>query len=267
MVTGKKTDFHNHLRSISSLGDKHLGILIGGESFRIALSDNGSDDTIAYFNFDNISAEEIIKTFKLFGMDLGSVDIYSSDPQVTLIPEGIFAENNADEIIEAVYGESRKHSLHSYLESLQLYSIFRMEKEISLALGSCFPQMHVHHLADTVITQSWAQRSFSSGHYFRLHLEGHALFIALFNGKELLLFNTQYIREATDLVYHVLNTVQSSKVDNTSAEIGCSGELMTESESFILLKSYCPKTEFIQPKNPNSDSRDFILDNHRYCEL
>lgn len=267
MVIGKKTDFHDLVSSLPSLGDKHLGILLSSSRPRAAVSSLGTDDDIRYFDLGSLDPSSISDFFKDFGKDFKSVDIYSADKEVTLLPEGLFTEEHLDDCLDGVFGQSRRAVASSFIEALQLHSLFRIDADLDSTLRSSFPQRRFHHLIDTVITRSWVDRSFKEDYYFRLHIEDDIMFICVFRGKELRLFNTQSIRSAADIVYHMLNTIQAAEVDHVDAEVECSGIQVTARKGFELLKSYCPRTVDHYSVSGGSGEKDFILDNHRFCEL
>ncbi len=267
MGTGKKIDLRNFLASLPEWGDKHLGILLCANETRFSLSHHSSDTHVQYFQVEMLDESVILDLFEQKGKDFKTVDVHSADREVTLVPDGLFSENTVLECLEGVFGKSRNEHKHSFIETVHLHSLFRVAKEQFSALVDCFPQMKIHHIVDTVITKSWVDLSFTDGVLFRVHIEGNVQFIFSFKGKGLTLFNTHSAKGPTDVVYHTLNTIQGLEIDFSDADIACSGDLSPESEAYILLKSYCPRTRFLGSSSENADQREFILDNHRFCEL
>ena len=267
MEIGKKTDFQDFLSSLSSYGDKHLGILLNSKETRISFSHQSSDDEMKYFTLEEFNDDLVRSLFQRRGKDFKTVDLYSADKEVTLIPHGLFSEKNVGLCLEGVFGKSRKDHLYSFIDCNQIYSLFRIERDILEALKDCFPQLKTHHLIDTVITKTWVDRSFSDGFLLRIHLEKEALFVLAFRGKDLTLFNIQTIGEPTDIIYHVLNSVQGLGIDYSTVDLSCSGDLVDRTEGFELLRSYCPRVRSSVSDSETSEQKDFILDNHRICEL
>jgi hypothetical protein len=157
--------------------------------------------------------------------------------------------------------------LVGHISALSLRYVFGIDNSLEAAIQQSFPQARIKHLCEALLIEAWAGQGHSDKVIFRLHQEADSLFLFVLQGKEVKLFTHHRIGDATDVVYHSLNTIHAQGLDHSEAVLFCSGSLSSEQEGFVLLKSYCPHcyfkpAEFAVTRAP----QQFILAAQHYCE-
>ncbi|NNC83143.1 MAG: DUF3822 family protein [Flavobacteriales bacterium] len=265
MVTGKKTDLDRYLEHLDHPATVHLGILLQATSYTLCFSTIDRDAEMHIYR-ESLSDSRLNERFSTIGKDFGSVTVYSSSKEVTLVPDGLFDPSRKEEYLTLIFGQGRRKVASTHIENLDLHSIYSLEDEVYQELMGFFPQIKVKHASDPVLTQAWVNQSFSSDHLFRLHVLDQQLFAMVFKGKELRLFNVFDIPDDTDLVYHTLNIIHGMRVDHAQAVIVISGECSDSDSGHKLLKTYCPRLQYLSGPVDSQGIGEFSLTHYRYCE-
>ncbi len=267
MVIGM-TELSSALDSLRDLGNKQVSILFSEQCTTVLFSSLLGEENELLIELKESSLLEALSLLAPKGRDFHSISIVSANPQVTFIPDGLFDESKASLYLNSVFGDQRSRmSLLGHVSALSLHYVFGIDADLESAIQKTFPQARVKHLCEALLIEAWAGQDHSDKVIFRLHQEGDSLFLFVLQGKEVKLFTHHRIGDATDVVYHSLNTIHDQGLDHDKAILLCSGSLSSEYEGFELLKSYCPQcyfkpAEFAAALAPHQ----FILASQHYCE-
>ena len=268
MVIGMMTELSSALDSLRDLGNKQVSILFSEQSTTVLFRCLLGKENELLIELNQSSASDVLQLIAPKGRDFHSISIVSASPQVTFIPDGLFDETKTDLYLNSVFGAQRSRtSLVGHISSLSLHYVFGIDTTLNDAIEQSFPQARVMHLCEALLIEAWAGQDHSDNVIFRLHKEEDSLFILVLQGKEVKLLTHHRIGDATDVVYHSLNTIHAQGLDHDRATIQCSGSLSSEYEGFELLKSYCPNCSYKPAEFPAAQApHQFILASQHYCE-
>ncbi len=268
MVTGTMTELSSALESLDDIGNKEVSLLFSSNSVNVLFRSIQGEDPNQLIEIVGIDPSNIVREMALLGRDFHAATVFSSSPQITCIPDGLFDEAKSKLYLDSVFGEQRnREAISVHIPALSLHYVFAIEVSLRDSLIEAFPQSRLKHSCESILIEAWAEQGHDNNIIFRLHQENESLFLVVFEGKELKLLTHHHIGDATDIVYHTLNTIHALGIDHDKANVKCSGSLSIGSEAFELLKSYCPRclfkaAEFGQLKAPHQ----FILAVQSYCE-
>lgn len=262
------TELSSALDSLEELGNKEISLLYSDDSINVLFRPVQGIGDEQLLEMDSIGPDQIVGTMMQKGRDFHSATVFSSTPQVTCVPDGLFDETKSVLYLDSVFGKQRnREAISVHIPTLSLHYVFAIEQSLHTSIKKAFPQVRLKHLCESLLIEAWAEHGHGDEVIFRLHQEKNSLFLIVLKGKELKLFTHHHIGDATDIVYHSLNTIHAMGIDHAEADLACSGSLSTESEAFSLLRSYCPNchfkmAEFSELKAPHQ----FILAAQSYCE-
>ena len=268
MVIGAMTELVSALDSLTELGNTKVSILFTDFGTTVLFTPVQGEETEQLFELSDTVPSEILEILAPKGRDFKSVTFFSATPQVTCIPDGLFDEDKSATYLNTVFGQQRNRKVGvGQVPAVSLHYVFGIDESLYSAIQTSFPQARVKHLCEAMLIEAWAQQDHGDEMTFRLHQERESLFFLVIEGKELKLFTHHRIADATDVVYHSLNTIHAMGLDHDKARLFCSGSLLVESEAFNLLESYCPdctfqSAEFLGVNAPHQ----FILAAQSYCE-
>ncbi len=266
MVTGKKIDVLNEVLTGLDPRNQHLGLFISDNRISLCFTSIQSPVQKIVLPLKDSVLSEILNVLESGGKDFHTATAFIATKEITLVPEGVFQPSSSQQYLDSVFGTSRSEIFSQHLEELEIHSLFRMEVGIYASLINVFPQLHVHHIMDAILMETKLNRSFRDSALFRLHKEADDLFLMVYRGKNLELFNVHHIGDPTDLVYHTLNTMELCEVDHSEVDIECSGDMKKSTESFDLLSTYCPQIKYRKGEEIEKGlEEEFVLAHQLLC--
>jgi len=268
MVTGPMNELGSTLNSLNDLGSKHVSILYSRQRISILIKSETDSSQEKLISLDSGDIKAMLDLFEPIAKDFHTVHFISTSPEVTLIPDGLFEETKAEEYLNQVFGTARGMTvINRHVTALSLRYVCRIASDVYLPIIQCFPQLQHRHLIESMMLETWADLKHGEDLLFRQHQEDENLFSLVFKGKSLLLSTHHRIGDATDIVYHALNTMNTFSIDPQAATLICSGVLAQDKETMELLKSYCPESQFKSARfNTVKAATQFILATQSYCE-
>lgn len=262
------TELSSVLGSLTDFGSTKISLLFTDYGTTILFSPVQGKKGEQLLELPDCEISDVLKVLTPMGRDFHSVTFFSATPQVTCIPDGLFDVAMSETYLDTVFGEQRGRKTGiGHVPAVSLHYVFGIDDSLYSAIQASIPQARIKHLCEAMLIEAWAQQDHGDQMTFRLHQEGESLFLLVIEGKELKLFTHHRIADATDVVYHSLNTIHAMGLDHDKARLSCSGSLLGESEAFGLLESYCPQCNFQSADFLGVNApHQFILAAQSYCE-
>ncbi len=187
----------------------------------------------------------------------------------TLVPSSLFDEEKTSLYLEQTVGQDPLNTINTeFIEGLGANNIYAFNSAILSLLRTYFPQAKFYHIATSLIKAYRSLAEHSNGAQVYINVLQETFQVAVFDGKDLLYYNSFNYRSTKDFIYFVQLVYSQLKLKQEKTPINISGELVEESEIYKLLYRYIRNIHFVQlPPFYRFGERFNALSKHFFYDL
>jgi hypothetical protein len=153
-----------------------------------------------------------------------------ASPKNTLVPERLFDETEKEAYLRQVVELEAADSVQvDPLPSLSLRQVYALPRALVDFVRQAFPAAQLVHQT-TALLQGYQAAVPASGHTVIAHLRGNWMYLAVFEGGQLVFANSFSFKTAKDFIYYLLLIYQQLELNPEEQPLGFSGQLLENSE-------------------------------------
>ena len=219
--------------------------------------------------------QEYIKKYPLLNLQYAKVFLMPCTREKLLVPDAFYNEHAAMTFYSITQDtHTDDHFLHHHIESLKANLVTTFPESIITFILSHFPQTHIINSAYPFLVESLSRNEEIPPQLF-VAIEHQYFDILVMNNKQPVLFNTFDYKNNTDILYHVLNCIQTLEIDSQKVQLTLTGN-SPQDALHQLLKRYIPNSRIkVNDRTLNTILNDnslyyssfFHLLNLHLCEL
>lgn len=158
----------------------------------------------------------------------------------TLVPRQLFEENDRRSLLEnAIDLQENDEVSHRYIRDRDLNILFAITPELNKLKEKISGRVQILHISECLISLSdQVQASDHQRGFILVEVQKHSLEILVIQKDRIRLMNRYALKEASEFIYHTLNTVNQLELDRENIPVYLSGVVHSEHELFGLLKKY-----------------------------
>ncbi|MCP3927547.1 MAG: DUF3822 family protein [Bacteroidetes bacterium] len=232
-----------------------LSILLGMGSLCYMVSDN--QEQVLLLKDRNYSTANsstsgdflvsLIEKEEYLNLKYSKVTIGMISPVSTLLPSRLFDVEKKSTYLQGVTNVSADDRvLSDHISAIDSVNVYSVPAYLLKICQNHFPQSNLFNSSSGLIKYFKQKKGTNST--FRLFLTIYSDFFQafLFNGDELLIFNTYSFKASTDFLYCVLLIFNQFKLQIESVPVFLSGKITKDSEMFNILSRYVKQVEFLE---------------------
>jgi hypothetical protein len=265
---------------INSISKSILSIQVSPDGFSFVINPVESlpgPDYIFIKTFDKDASENLVTSLlshNLFDLkEFYAIRIMIHEAFFTLVPETIFDLRDMKAYLGLSHPDRLKSkALSNRIASAGAVCVFSMEQTVYFLLKNKFPDSDFCHTSLPLCNM--ALHKGMDGCFIQCYQK--SIEIAIVKEQKLMLYNIYPIHHENDIVYFILNTYKSIKLDTLYHPLFIGGILEEKSEAVNLLKKYIKDIRFytdnafFAPERVESKYPSHYFLNHREilnCEL
>ncbi len=158
----------------------------------------------------------------------------------TLVPRQLFEEKDKKSLLEnAIDLQENDEVSHRYIRDRDLNILFALTPELDKLKEKISGRVQILHISECLISLSdQVQASDHQRGFILIEVQNHSLEILVIQKDRIRLMNRYTLKEASEFIYHTLNTVNQLELDRENIPVYLSGVVHPEHELFGLLKKY-----------------------------
>jgi hypothetical protein len=258
-----------------------LSILIGVDSLVYFAFDTNNNEalllrSVPYMQVSgttNFSLTEELK--KIFAREdlltylFRRVKITLPDIQPVLVPARLYNEYEKTTYFNELMSDGNGEGIQNdEVEELALQILYPTDTALSSVLKKQFPTAKFYNNATPFLLGCRKTADEERQKNLFIHFTQNSIYIALFEKKNLLFFNTFGYQTAGDVLYYVLLTYNQHNLDTAQQPLNISGQLMANAEIYKTLFRYIGELKFVQFPNFLQFSRKFSdVQQHFFFDL
>lgn len=180
----------------------------------------------------------------LLGFPFGAKSCALACQASTLVPRRLFDPAHLPQYFKLLLREAHERSYgFEKLEEFDCYLVWAAEADLVRLCGQYFLSENIGHLAAPLL-RLCGQMAPAEGYAMFANLRGQTVQIAVFERKNLVLFNSFDFAKPSDLLYFILLAYKQFDLNPLEIPLTLSGTLMEDSEAFKLLFRYIRPIRF-----------------------
>jgi hypothetical protein len=161
----------------------------------------------------------------------------------TLVPRRLFDPENLPRYFKILLRPAEYEFRFDELPEFDCFLVYAIEPMLTRTCGQYFPQAKLTHLA-TPLLKNWQRSAPPSDYTVCVNVRNHAAQVAVFDRKNLLLYNAFQFQKPNDLLYFVLLAYDQFRLNASEIPLMVSGHLFEDSDHFRLLHRYIREVRF-----------------------
>lgn len=212
--------------------DKKFVIEIGEQHLATTVSD-ASGKNVQAFCFYAVHKE--LSPVDIFSLLLSSIPdgIFFTDVilinnrnNYVLLPENIYRENVAQNVLETIHGDLLNNVIHTdHIHQWEIAAVHGMDHELEALIRHQFPQVRTLHFVSPALRHSFRNIDTEIRQSIKLFFYPACFIAQVFSGDQLQLLQHFYFETSQDVVYHLLNLADKFHLDTTEIHVGVSGPI------------------------------------------
>lgn len=197
-----------------------------------------------------------------------SVSLSYLTPHRTLIADGLCDADSAETYLRAVCELERNVTIiRDSIESIGAQMVYAMPKDLLSDVHATFPTCTTYHAMTIGLEHLHRLATFDQEPFAFIHLAEGQMELCLYKDRRPLFFNTFSFETETDVIYHLLHTLELHAMDHAAIRVLMAGQVTTESDEYKMVKAYCPdcQLEWENTSSPSVTPKDFIISNQYAC--
>lgn len=246
-------DFINPGFSTASSAHCTLHVVVGTDG--ISLLVTGKNELIQALKHRHFSnpgrdlkeVETQIRTFfgseMLLSYPFAEVRCTFFNLNATLVPRRLFVAEDLPAYFKLLLRPADYEFHYDHLPEVDCYLVYAVEPVVTRMCGQYFPQAKMSHLA-TGLLKNWQHIAPSGDYQIFLNTRNQVAQVAVFDRRNLLLYNAFQFQKNSDLLYFVLLAYEQFRLDPGKIMLTVSGNLPENSDAYQLLYRYVRTIRF-----------------------
>lgn len=196
------------------------------------------------YDFTIQDFEKLFKEHEIFAFSFEKLQCLVDTSFFTLVPNEEFEEKDKEELLRFVHDlpSGNFNFLHEAVLSTEYNVVYTIPSLLQEAIEKHF--MNPSFSISQISILNYLARFTQINELFVVHFSDSDLFIYVYKNNKLEFFNSFAYISAEDIVYHVLNIINTLGLDNERVVVHYSGLLPEDSENMKVLKQY---VKFLKP--------------------
>lgn len=194
-------------------------------------------NTASDFELKN-TLEELIKNEAILQQHYKKVKIAYVSNQYTFVPEALYTDKEKKLLLSNSAQLKRTDNVESRNINSDIHILFAIPDIILTLFKAYYPNAAYFHCISPLLMH--ASRLLSSNNLVQVYLHNHTLFILVVNHEKVVFHNSFYVKNTTDSLYYILNTLKKTEADS-STEVILYGKIKPRSELEAGLKRFIEK--------------------------
>ncbi len=219
------------------------------------------------FNDNDLIISEL-ENNKYFKYNYKTIKILIESEKSTLLPEGLFSDENINKIYKFNFGDKSKNEtiIYNKLKTAQVYNIFTINNLLLNKIKLIFNKYNIYHQLSPFIESNLKQH--------KNKLQKPKLFInscnnffdiIIIQNNEIILSNSYKYTNIEDFVFYVMYIYDQLKLNPEEIETEISGIIDIKTELYKFLKKYIKKV--IIPKRPKDFTYSYTFNQVKQQEF
>lgn len=226
----------------------HQTIRFMPDGFSLMVSDVGFKPVLLkHYSFDSsvpaamypIECGRILKEMNLLDFGGETVFIIDTGP-MTVVPAPFFDESNISTLLHKAIEIDKTDAVASrYIRDRNLHMAYTVSADMEQLRLQVSEQGKILHSAECLVSLSdQVQASDHQRGFVMADIQPGTLSLLVIQEDEILLLNRFALKDASDFIYHTLNTVKQLDLDRESIPVYLSGTVHPDHELYGLLGKY-----------------------------
>lgn len=182
----------------------------------------------------------------LFSLPFQSISIYYSSKYSTLIPSGLFTENDGLDLMKFNFRLESNYSVsHNKIPALDANIVFSHPSELKKSLDEKFVSYQFKHSSSSTLTYFKEYTLRNPSPSIILDVDEDFFYLMVGKDKNLLLYNLFPYTNAEDFLYYTLYALEKLKINNEETSVNLCGKTNPHSAEFELLHKYFKRISFL----------------------
>lgn len=189
--------------------------------------------------------KESISTDTFLSKNYKSMDLIYVSRKSTLVPTPFFDRSTLKQLVDLNFELEEYEEIHfNKLKNPDTYNVFTIPSYITTLMVNTFPEVRFFHQSTALIESSLTEMQGNTA--FRLFINVSFDFVDVLGieGDKLIFHNTNFYKEASDVVYIIANILKQQNLKAIDTEIELSGDLDQESAIYKASANFFPKLSF-----------------------
>ena len=257
----------------------HLILQIGLAGLEIAVNDRSKNKYIALekysfqnsYNFESVAdlLEIIFKESKLTNHKFQSVDCLIINNLATIVPEALYEEDRKRMYLKFNASlEGDELVVTDEIKSLNAKNVFALPFSIKAKLDSQFNNIKYHHSSSVLLNSLVTINKNQTGKKLYAHIRETHFETIVFDGKNLLFYNTFNHHSSEDFIYYLLFVCEQLQLNPEKIELIFLGEIEKNSAIYASAQKYVRNIKFGERNESGDYSYQLqTLPKHSYYTL
>ncbi|MCH2084325.1 MAG: DUF3822 family protein [Saprospiraceae bacterium] len=236
--------------------DQELSILIGVDSFAYIVVDSENRQPLLIRNFElgSISSiskmitriQQIIQEDKPLNLAYKRIRIAYAGSASTLIPQRLFNPSEKEEYLSQLTAMGSTYEFRSdHLLPMDAQNVYAIEEELATFMRLSYPGTMMLHLNTVIYSQIVAIARNIVGSFIFANVRGRNLNVFYFDKGDLVFMNSFEFLASKDFIYYIMLIFNQFNLDSQKVPLHLSGEILKESEVYLLLYRYIKFIHFL----------------------
>lgn len=243
-----------------------IQISLNGFSFGIKEAETNEYWVLKHCQLDNKNPLDLLDNLELFIVMnplltkyYKSIKIIVDTEKKIIIPKALFSKEHIRHTFELSHNIQDDESLYYNTDKLDSIIVFAIKNTLKKCLEKHIKNFELCSSLSPLVYYGLKKEeqlySIIINHTSHDHFD-----IITCNKNKLLLLNTYKYLKDIDIVFYVLNTLQTLEIDNKECNIIFSGEFEQESQAMIFLSKHIAKSEKLSILNPPDELQKDNID-------
>ncbi|NLF44096.1 MAG: DUF3822 family protein [Bacteroidales bacterium] len=220
--------------------------LLDSERFQyLVLESYSFKEVMSYEDLSRI-AEFLVDISPIKRLPRQRISLIFKNNQSCMVASPLFIENEKASYFSFHHSLKEGHDIFAdKLNNLSAYNVYSLPVVVVDKFKSLFEDIRIRHYSSTLIENLCYY--YKAGFFHQnvvLHVQDKHFEILLFNGADLILYNTFPYSTWEDLLYYVLYVLEQLEITPEKSDVLILGEIAMDSNSFQNIKSFMHSVDF-----------------------
>jgi hypothetical protein len=235
---------------VQDLRQAHAYVLVGPERLSFLLSDP-SNKILALTAMEVSDARMLgsaIESDPILNKQYAEVTVGVQNKYHTVVPNRMFDPTRLPAYFQLLADKSLSESAHFAFDDLPAHDakmVYAIEHEIKAAIDQKWPGARILHQMTAMLEACRSLCNASTYNVF-VNVYLHDMQVIVFDGTDLLYFNTYRFHSPSDFVYFLLLPLKQLQIDPMQVSVVVSGEITEDSDCITIAQRFAGPFRFMQ---------------------